>query len=231
MSLIVMTPTGNRNKVFGLCQKWVARQTLKPDQWIVIDDGEEKYDLPNVTYLDYVKRKRLPSDPRHTLTLNTLMGFERIPQGDHKIIVVEDDDWYHPEYLEIISILLNKYQLAGQGEAFYYFFPAKQVIQHHNKNHCSWCQTGFQSNILPLIKKVCRENFTALDIRVWQLKVTKIIISGYPPLLVGMKGLPGRTGQTSGWNPTPRWTTDNHYEWLDKIIGKDRLEFERICDV
>ena len=54
----IITPTGDRPDAFELCCKYVQRQTIKPVEWIVIDDGETPTTMPdNCNYLKFIKRK------------------------------------------------------------------------------------------------------------------------------------------------------------------------------
>src|SRR5687768_6841694 len=37
--ITVITPTADRPAAWPLAERWMARQTVQPDQWIVADDG------------------------------------------------------------------------------------------------------------------------------------------------------------------------------------------------
>jgi hypothetical protein len=41
--ITLVTTTRDRALCFGLLEKWMARQSLKWDQWIVVNDGTEPY--------------------------------------------------------------------------------------------------------------------------------------------------------------------------------------------
>jgi hypothetical protein len=40
--LTAITPTGDRMHQFNICYELMMRQTLKPDRWIIVDDGVKK---------------------------------------------------------------------------------------------------------------------------------------------------------------------------------------------
>jgi len=41
--ITAITPTGDRPLALALCQQWMDAQTVRPDQWIVVDDGKIPY--------------------------------------------------------------------------------------------------------------------------------------------------------------------------------------------
>ena len=57
--ITIITPTGDRPLASGLLRDyWMKNQTIKPDQWIIVDDGINTFDtslLPD--YAEYIKRE------------------------------------------------------------------------------------------------------------------------------------------------------------------------------
>jgi glycosyltransferase involved in cell wall biosynthesis len=192
----VITPTGDRPAAFALAEKWMARQTFKGRiQWVVVDDGE----VPTVCTMGqtHVRREKKPDDPKHTLPMNLAAGI-RAAKSD-KVLVMEDDDWYSPIYVETMTKRLDEADLVGDNRTIYYRhgFGWKCL---NNRGHASLAATGFKGKVvLDQVVDFCeriREAF--IDLHMWRhCRGTKKIYerNQSKPIIVQMKGMPGRPGQ------------------------------------
>lgn len=234
ISYTIITPTGDRPEAFHLCSEYVKRQTVNPTQWIVVDDGMDALDLSalNLPYLCYIRRQRSQYDPSHTLPVQILAALQRV--NTDYVVIMEDDDWYSPFYCER---MLNKliegkgYFLVGQGETIYYHLSGRYMIN-KNQQHASFCQTAFRSSILNRIESACNRCYRSpfLDLEIWKSKVAKNIFTG-EPLCIGIKGMPGREGTTKGWDKKyPRYSKDKNFQFLEKYIGSDVLQYKKIAE-
>lgn len=225
--ITAITLTGDRPLAFKLCQKWMANQITKPDQWIVVDDGDIELDC--MENMHYIKRDKKGGEPKHTLLLNLVEAFKYVI-GD-KIIIFEDDDYYSPEYISQISLLLNKYDLVGIGRAKYYHIEGK-YYEHYNMNHASLAQTAFKNSLLNHIQKLLNGDMF-LDLRIWQINPTnKYIFIDNKKLFCGIKGLSGRNGigigHDSGFN---KYQKDSiKYDKLKEWIPNDYKEYLKIIN-
>lgn len=212
--ITAVTCTGDRPVCFSLLEQWVKDQTVKPDQWIVVDDGQEPV-VESDSY-ELIRREPKKEDPRFTMLLNLELAFQQV-KGD-QILFLEDDEYYAPGYIEAMSKELSQYELVGIGRSKYYHLPARKWFRHFNMGHASLAQTGFKSSFLPQALK-CLKGDMFYDIRLWQM-VNKDAEKFRAPaqvdrhysedgrglvfedknhsLYVGMKGLPGRAGIGSG---------------------------------
>ena len=141
-----------------------------------------------------------------------------------KVVVIEDDDWYHPCYFETMLELLDHNDLTGLGRFIYYHFPSRLYKQRNNRRHANLCQTAFRSDVIPTLRAICRSTRSyKIDLRLWSLyERSKKILFNRPTLCVGMKGLPGRRGFSSGHRAKKRgYREDPNYEFLERIIGND----------
>ena len=218
----VVTPTGDRHQLFDICKKWVFRQSILPAQWLVVDDGTEPLDGATTAGLDYVRRVPQAGEPRHTLVLNMLEALQHIKY--EKVVVIEDDDWYHPRYFETMLELLNHWDLTGLGRSIYYHFPNRLYRKLNNRRNASLCQTAFRSDVIPTLRAICQSTRSyTIDLMLWrQYKSLKKVLLNKPTLCVGMKGLPGRRGLASGHRTKSRgYREDPNYEFLERIIGND----------
>lgn len=221
MSIIAVTPTGDRPDTLELCAYYVGRQSVRPAMWLVIDDGEKPC---NANGAEIIRREPQPDDPCHTLCLNMQLAMSMVDPDD-KIIVFEDDDWYGPNYLATISDYLDEFDLAGQCGTYYYYYPDALLWGMGNLGHCSLYQTGFRARIMQTM--VYPDNFS-LDLALWKIDCRKCILPGNPPLAIGMKGLPGRRGQSAGHDKNRKqYKKDHGREWLRKTIGTDAKLYER----
>ena len=228
-----ITPTGDRPLAFALCRQWMLHQTVKPDQWIVVDDG--KIPLTSARGMQYIRREPQPDDPRFTLSLNLAAALPLI-KGD-KIFIIEDDDYYAPDYIAEMSRRLDSHEVVGLMHAKYYYLPTGGYQTHANATHCSLAETAFRSSFLPEMPEILRLSTESyVDLRIWIKAGTR----GYrfndneKPLYLGIKGLPGRSGIGIGHDPgryrknkdaanrpmLKRWVPKDYQVYLDITNGK-----------
>ena len=105
--IAVITPTKDRPEQLSLVIDCMNNQTLKPDMWVIVDDGREP--IPsvilnkiNVPY-KYIHYK---SEWRISTCLNSAKCFEAVEAK--KYIFFDDDDYYPSTYIENFSKLLVK---------------------------------------------------------------------------------------------------------------------------
>ena len=214
--ITVITLTGDRPLAFALCRRWLANQTQKPDQWIVVDDG--RVPLSPTADMEYVRRDPRPDDPTHTMLLN-LQAALPLVRGS-KVLIMEDDEYYSPRFIAEMSRRLDEHEVVGIARSKYYHLPTGGFLRHTNMDHASLAQTGFRSSFLPEVIALAQGDMY-LDIRIWkkvgntdQLRwgenkdvAKERSVSGGRGLLfddgdgggegclyVGIKGLPGRPG-------------------------------------
>lgn len=236
-SLTLITPTGDRPLAFALCQNWMRKQTLQPDQWIVVDDGK----IPMKPYvpMQYIRRKPKSDDPKHTMLLNFKAAMPLV-KGE-KIIFIEDDEYYAPEYIATMAHGLNQYEIIGIGNSKYYHLNSGKYYRHGNVSRASLAQTAFRQSFLAEFNELLNSGDTYLDIRMWKkLEFSErgfIFVKNFNDnLYVGIKGLPGRPGIGIGhdtdhsmYKVYPRdssreilkqWTWKDHDIYMDIINGK-----------
>ena len=218
----LVTPTGDRPEAFELTRKWISMQTLQPDQWLVIDDGKIPLPLHLRDGVDYIRRE--PKDGEgHTLTLNMKVALPHI-KGD-KILIIEDDDWYGPNYISTMSKHLDNYNLVGESYARYYHVPTMRCRRIGNTRHASFCQTGFTNKLLSIFEK-CLEGDPYIDARFWSAVTDKkyLIMDSEDQLRLhcSLKGLRGRKGIGTGHDPNANYyQVDSGLQYLIKWVGED----------
>lgn len=211
--LTLITPTGDRPDAFRLCEQWVGRQTYQgPLQWIVVDDGLV---ATRVTAGQTYLRRQPQRGEGHTLTRNLRLALPHVK--NEKILIVEDDEWYAPTYLERMSGWLDSDALVGGGHARYYWPRLARFREFPDHQHASLCRTGLRSELLPELAACCRVDDPSVDLRLWKAVAGKRH-DVEPPLVVGMKGMPGRP---SGGGKPASGQHDNGLDQLRAWIGND----------
>jgi len=205
--ITLITPTSDRPQAFALCERWMKRQTFKGAvQWIVVDDGEEP--VPTTCEQSYIRRAR--DTLNHSLVPNLLAALPHITS--HKVLIIEDDDYYAPHYLQSMSDWLDQYPLVGEMYAKYYhlFYG---WLRAKNTEHGSLCRTGFTSEVFSTLEKVLEDPTPWVDMRLWaQWQGEKYLHDDSQDktnLTIGIKGMPGRPGATWGWKRAYRGDPGN----------------------
>jgi len=231
--ITVITATGDRHLTFELSQRWMENQTVKPDEWIVIDDGSECVRLTYKGNVRHVIRKKQEDEPKFTMLLNLEEAIKNI-NGD-KIIIWEDDEYYAPNYIEVMSKKLDEFELVGIGESKYYHITGK-YFRHVNKEKSSLAQTSFRNSLLPQFTKIldfCKQTGNMyLDMKLWKANITvskHIFFDNEASLYCGIKGMEGRKG--IGWaheEKLYRMSEDVNNEVLKQWVPNDYLEYLKI---
>ena len=99
--IIAITPTGGRPEAFLLCEMWMARQTRQPDLWIVVDDVEPQTSCTmNQIHIAPTEPWNDGPSTQHRNILLALDYIESEIGGDgHKLLFIEDDDYYAADYV------------------------------------------------------------------------------------------------------------------------------------
>jgi hypothetical protein len=228
--ITAVTCTGDRPMPFGLCVEYMANQTRRPDEWIIVDDGrvpltqsaqrlQEYCEIPNVKI---VRRLAQRYDPPHTLCVNLLEALEHV--SNTSIVFIEDDDWYSPRHIELIDEGLQAADLVGfQGIVYYHVGRRCYRAMGETSPHASLCQTGITANAGQTLSRICASQDTGffVDLRLWREFAGNINLQKNMGTVVGIKGLPGRPGLTAGWRSSNGYTPDRELKYLESLIGED----------
>lgn len=216
MQITLITPTGDRPEAFTLCERYMAGQSRRWDQWIVVDDGE-----PETTTT--MGQSVIRPEPRHTGKGSTQWRnlMVALPQvtGD-AVLIVEDDDWYGPDYIRNAVEQLEKHELVGEVPARYYNVRFRTYREFGIGHHASLCQTAFRRTMLMDLAEVCKTNLW-IDTTLWQRNLRR----GYlyrGEQVIGIKGMPGRKGiSTAHTEVSTQWGPDPDCSRLRQWVGKD----------
>jgi len=223
----LVTPTGGRKEAFALCEKWIERQTYKGEyEWIVVDDV---YPTTPITKQQRALRP-MPywEEGQNTQSRNLMLGIG-LAEGD-TIFVIEDDDYYAPEYIESMLAFLDftKTQVAGEGRARYYNVNQRcyQILE--NTWHASLSQTVFRREAIPTLRDAILSGEKFIDIEFWKRLSEGNILTALKQdsfLAVGIKGMPGRFGIGTGHVPED-YTADPNCDTLREWLGEDAEDYK-----
>lgn len=212
----IITPTGNRRVAFGICEKLMAKQTYRGElQWIVVDDCEPRTEC-------HLGQEVVHPTPtwtgQNTQCRNLLVGLYHT-KGD-KVLIVEDDDYYAPTYIEEMCKRLDTAPLVGEVSARYYHVKKRAYLEFKNLYYSSLCQAGLRQEIIQTLVTVCRTQQSFVDVNLFQ-KVKSAKLFKQTNLSIGIKGLPGRPGIGVGHRDSSRYRSDPDMKVLYEWIGGD----------
>jgi len=224
--IVALTPTGGRPEAFALCEKYMARQTVMPDAWIVVDDVDPP---TRCTMGQQVVRP----EPRHqhypepnSQHRNILAGLPRM-SADDLLIVFEDDDWYSPDYIETQKHFADRYPhlgMFGQVPSRYYRVDERASRVFEDTPHSSLASTAFRGRMLEAIQYAC-ESRAWLDTYLWKKFGANQGFLWSDIQVVGIKGMPGRAGVSAAHRQEvaadDRWQRDLNLVTLERWIGKE----------
>lgn len=220
--LNLLTTTGERPEAWALCQRWMARQTYAgPVRWIVVDDGEQPQPITferDGWELAVVRPLPFWRPGQNTQARNLLAGLAGLTVRD-RVAIIEDDDWYAPDWLEQLAGRLKGNLLLGESHARYYNVARRIGRQLRNGAHASLCATAASGTAIEMLRAVAGSAPTYIDLQLWRKHKPAQLLSGHR--VVGIKGLPGRGGIGVGHKDTFSGDADPAGELLRSWIGTD----------
>jgi hypothetical protein len=205
----IVTPTSDRPEAFSLCVYQVGRfaRPAGPIEWIVVDDGEHQvFDTLDFATLDGIDVRYIKADrqatPRESFRHNYLRGFAACRHD--RVVIVEDDDYYHPDHLAFTATSLAYKPLVGCRFARFFHVRYRRFKVHGNAHHSSLAQTGFRRSVLgDTVEGILLNRSTPeqLDGHLWRrANVPDHLKLLMPESLhhVSIKGMPGKFGMGVG---------------------------------
>lgn len=225
MRITALTTACYRPEAWALVERYVARQTLQPAQWIVLDDdtpktvctlGQEYHHWPEMSGRGSLVRK----------IRRAVSG--KMIKGD-AIVFVENDDWLAPDWLELCAKWLESFTLFGEGRALYYTVRGRYWFEHVNLQHASLCSTAIRKDGFAwLLEQTNNSECPFLDVRLWRRPPFSARV--FDPYrdpqrrrrTIGIKAMPGRTGYGGGHKGRDRSAVDDpDLVKLRSLIGDD----------
>jgi hypothetical protein len=226
----IITCTGGRPEAFGRLEYYMKRQTYSgPVQWIVVDDFTPKTQIhftrPGWT-VEYHRGPKEWKQGVNTQRYNMDAGFAAV-KGDY-LFVVEDDDYYHPDFLSAFMHMLQRWPVVGEGNSKYYNLKERCWRIWMNWDRCSLCQTGMHRSMYPYMERAIHAGEIFMDMVLWRHLLAenkKPLLFAYQDYTVGMKGLPGKEGiggghgKNAGNRDMSQFTADPGFGKLREWLG------------
>lgn len=212
--ITVITPTADRPAAWPHAERWMARQTVQPDQWIVVDDGHEA--APLTMGQEHIRRERT-HEGGASLAMNILAAIPRV-RGD-VVLIVEDDDYYRANHIETCLRHLETHKATG-GVWLNYYNVAHRRWRRMRNSCAALCNTAMQAECLPMLECAAREAMARriyhVDRLFWEQAKDGL---HEEETVIGIKGLPGLAGIGIGHRPAG-WSKDDGAK-LREWIGED----------
>jgi hypothetical protein len=221
---IAITCTGDRPEQFVICLELMKKQTVKPDKWIIVDDGATPLTTEKLPdYAEYIRRSPQANDPKHTLALNLKQAVKQLSSKD-KVIFIEDDDYYPADWIERCVDALLEVDLAGCDSRYYQLSENryKRIVEKKSVL-ANTAITGFA--ITYLGSSLNNLNWD-VDMRLWRgyggRKNNKILEADDKRHPVGLKmWMTGRPGMTRSWTKRDDFYEDPDRAKLMEWLGDD----------
>lgn len=229
--IALITPTGARPKQIQLAAEWMRKQTYKGEVlWVLVDDAVPiTTDFIPVDFRENWQIIRCYPRPKwehgqNTQKRNLLVAVNVIEKYDNieYIFIIEDDDYYTPDYIDTMISKLKGHVAAGQINTVYFNIGSGTMKIFPNKAHSSLFQTAIHFSQLPMLKRILTNDAGKfIDIRLWkELQNSKINLFNGDNLSIGIKGLPGRAGIGIGHRMKGReMSFELKKQTLKKLIG------------
>lgn len=218
MPISLITCTGGRPEAFALLERWVAGQIFSGRfEWIVVDDCDPPTEVRMGQHVIRPASRWTPASGC-TLGRNLAVG---LAQASHdKILFLEDDEAYMPDYFESMALLLDHAMIAGEIPARYYHVGRRVFRVIDNWKHASLCQTGIRRAAAQLVYGLCTRATPFIDLELWRACQDRILVQAEN--VVSIKGLPGRPGVGVGHRPHgTAWTSDPDLAQLYRWLGRE----------
>ena len=214
--ITVITPTCGRPAGFALAERWMARQTVKPDRWIVADGG----DTPAPLTMGQERRwSPSPAGPAN-FAGNVLMALDGVTGA---VVVFEDDDYYSPDHIERC---MEGLEVGDHGCEWLRYWNVRFSAWKEVRNKgSSLAQTATRdvARLRHAAEAALAAGDYTIDGRFWDgRKATG------PRTVVGIKGLPGTVGLGMGHRPGRGWRRDSG-DKLRSWIGDDEQVYREMA--
>jgi len=235
----LITPTGGRPKQIELCSKFMKRQDYKGKVlWVIVDDIEPiSTNHISLAFRENWIIKKINPTPswrvgQNTQARNLIVGIEEVRLNKYEeieaIFIIEDDDYYSPEYLTTMMEKIKGFNVAGQMYTVYYNPVFRGWLQNGNYKHASLFQVAFTPNLIPIFKRCCLMRRVFIDMSFFRSIANlpyKVNLFDGKDLAVGIKGLPGRSGIGMGHRAEIRMMPDPEFVKLKELIGDDYMYY------
>lgn len=197
MSLVrLITPTGARPRCIELLAQYLNAQTYcGPAIWTIVDDCSPMTPIPQVRdgiIVEYMRPSWTWETGMNTQSPMLHQALLDAMPSD-RVLILEDDDLYLPDYVATMLDALEAADLVGEGGSRYYNVATRRGKLLPSDHHASLAATAVKGAALAQLKEICLVGSRRIDMDLWRMFQGKKRIL---PMrnVVGIKGMPGRGG-------------------------------------
>lgn len=233
MRVLAITPTGGRPQAFAQCIKYMLMQDRKPDAWCIVNDVDDSSEVPTTLHSTHIQavfpEPRWKPGDKSTQHRNVLAALDYLdPEDDDAIVFIEDDDWYHPEWIGIASDQIRSgIDLFGEIPTYYYHVHHRAYRNMGNTIHASLASTAISGRVVPLLREILTGE-EWIDMALWRKFRGRSFLEQFLyPRVVGIKGMPGRPGvsEVHRREVSNGWLRDDNLKLLQMWCGPEAAEF------
>lgn len=206
MKIGCLTPTrGDRPQFIEQCKRLMKLQTLKPNEWEIVDDE------PLSNEVDITYRFRI--------------GFERLKaKGVDVVIIIEDDDYISPTYIETMFtawVENGKPLLFGIAETIYYHLKLKafNIIKHDGRASAMSTMISTKLDI-----DFPKDNEPFFDLHLWK-NYKGVTFKPKEPINIGIKHGIGKCGGKGHLLAFRYDNEDAEMNWLKSKVDNESFKF------
>ena len=204
---VIIPDRGDRPVLLKNCLRMIEAQTVKPFEIKIINFP------PTDNEVDITKRYRT--------------GYNSVSKECEVVFLIENDDWYHSRFFEIM--LLNwekneKPEIFGPNYTYYYHIFKHKYVKWDHPHRCSAMSTLIKAH-MDLKWPVDNEPYT--DMWLWtRCGLTKLTFDPGQIITVGIKHGIGKGGGEFHNTRMDLYTNeDKNLEWLKKHLDDESFNF------
>ncbi len=197
MNVYALTPTGMRPEGLALLGEYLNAQTYKGTlTWVIVDDCDPGTRVPRMRKgitVDVVRPGWRWQPGENTQARCMALGLAGRVGINDAVIILEDDDVYLPEHVSNMLFWLEKADLVGERDSWYYNVTTGRWRILPGKFHASLCSVACKGQATDHLLRLCQGGGKMLDMRLWRTFAgPKKLLDSHN--VIGIKGLPGRPG-------------------------------------
>lgn len=201
---IIIPDRNDRPDFLGNCLRMIAAQTLRP---VIVELVNDKPISDNVD-----------------ITWRYKLGYERFWKHDVDVIaLMENDDWYAPEYLEVMVNAWNNHgrpDIFGTAYTIYYHLKLRSYFKFNHDERASAMNTLLKPH---LVFPWCVDHEPFTDVYLWDT-LKGVTFKPEKHISVGMKHGVGMSGGRFHTDRLHRFKeSDNGF--LEATLDKESFEF------
>lgn len=203
---VLIPDRGDRAQFTQNCFRMMAAQTLKPEAIVHVMDP--------------------PANDKCDITFRYRKGYEMISKfmSVDLIALIENDDWYSPDYLETMARLWNERgrpDIFGTNYTIYYHLGLRAYHIYKHDNRASAMNTFIKPGLTTIVWPKDDEPYT--DLHLWD-KVKGMTLDPGHVISVGMKHGIGKVGGEFHTTRLRRYTNADD-GFLESTLDKESFSF------